>query len=137
LELCSVGCAFTAQNSSKIHATNIDLTDAEGVATKVQFPNPCTEAANPFALGSLLKVFALNFRGESAFSHSLFSRLRMRWIGRDNDYKTRGDDARNELAPPHSITSSALASSEGGMVMQALLCEPVAPSDRVSAPPLP
>jgi hypothetical protein len=82
-ELCSVDCAFSAQNSSKISATNIDLADPEGVGTKVQFPNRCTGAARPFAVGSLLKVFALNFRGERVFSRSLFCRLRITWVGRN------------------------------------------------------
>src|SRR5215469_9259318 len=36
--------------------------------------------------------------------------------GRERPYRRRATDAYDELAPSHSITSSARASSEGGMV---------------------
>ena len=94
---------------------------AEQSTPVVQFPNPCTGAASPFAVGTLLKVFAVNFRGERVFSRSWFCRLRIRWVSWNNGCKTPGDDASDELTPSHSITSSARARSQGGTVSPSIL----------------
>jgi hypothetical protein len=79
-------------NSSKIRAANFDLAYAEGVAAKVQFPNPCIGAASPFSVRMFLKVLAGDFSGERIFRCNSLPRLRTRKVGGRDNGKRSGDD---------------------------------------------
>jgi len=91
-----VGSAFSVQNSSKVRATNIDITDVEGVAAEVYYSNPYIGAAGPCAVGIFLKGSTVYFTGESIFHGGWLLWLRICKVGWHDEGKTSGNDVRPE-----------------------------------------